>query len=273
MATTPQFSDKYLSQVMPRIIEFVDQLLLFKPGCVPLKLFKGVCDRCLAANKKKVDPAKIILLFRSFADHCLPFLASGSALRMLDVDYCLEYIPDKIYIPLGDIMKKADVENRETLREHLLGICKLVAGPSTKVDKINSLLSVLSPDIEDDDDDEEFKLDEADKSFLAPVLSGMPGVDPKMLLKVGKKAFGNIDASKMTPEELQQTVLDGVGSMMETPFFKQVFSNMNKVAVEAAESGKTEEHNFAQYQEMIMMGQNMMMEAKRRNEEEIKKTE
>lgn len=257
--------DKTTEVTLKAIIEFVENLVPFEPNFSPLKLYLATCKRALAEGteepkksakpKPKVNVNKIFDPFRDFVDTYLAFLDSVGTLRILPSDFVLAYSNDKIYIPLGKIMRRVGPDERETFRHHLINIGILVAGPKTNKAKLMQLLDYFIPLPEEEDD--EFKLTEMDKEFLGPVASAMPGVDLKMLHKLGMKNLSRIDTANMNQEELTDTVVDGIGTMLRGGFMQNFIGAMTK----KAENGEMNELDQTKMMEMMAMSQQLLAQA------------
>lgn len=261
--------DKLTEATLTAIIEFVDNLILFEPNFLPLKLYSATCKRCLTEGtteppppkkgekpKPKILIKKIIDPFRDLVDTHLAFLDSIGTLRILPADYELSYTPGKIFIPLGKIMRRVGPDDREAFRHHLLSIGMLVAGPNTNKAKLAELLDFFTPLVAEDGD-EELELTDMDKQFLGPIAAAIPGVDLKMLHKLGMKNLGNINPEGMTTEDMTDKVIDGIAGVLRQGFFQNIVGAMTV----KAENGEMAQMDPSKMMEMLAVSQNLMTQA------------
>lgn len=234
-STSSSTSEQKRILALTAILDFCEAVCVFETG-KPMTMFKAIAQRCVNSpgGAKKVDPEKLMGLFRNLAETFQPFLGKDGALKLLTKTFTLDYVKGKIYLPLGQIIFRSNFEMIREMRKHLLGIGILVAGPSTDVETLKKWLEDITP--LPDDDDDEFELDEEDKKFMAtiPGLDKIPGVDPKMLMKIGKQNFGNL--GELDGDNVAERLKEGLSNMVDSPLFQNVL----KMVSTKAENGEFE---------------------------------
>ena len=234
-SSTSSTSEQKRILALTAILDFCEAVCVFETG-KPMTMFKAIAQRCVNSpgGAKKVDPEKLMGLFRNLAETFQPFLGKDGALKLLTKTFTLDYVKGKIYLPLGQIIFRSNFEMIREMRKHLLGIGILVAGPSTDVETLKKWLEDITP--LPDDDDDEFELDDEDKKFMAtiPGLDKIPGVDPKMLMKIGKQNFGNL--GELDGDNVAERLKEGLSNMVDSPLFQNVL----KMVSTKAENGEFE---------------------------------
>ena len=232
-STSSSSAEKKKALALTAILDFCEAVCVYETG-KPMTMFKTIAQRCVSGGGKQVDPEKLMGLFRYLAEELQPFLGKDGALKLLDKKITLDYIKGKVFLPLGQIVFRCNLEMVRELRKHLLGIGILVAGPNTDVETLKKWLEDITP--LPDDGDDEFELDEEDKKFMAgiPGLDKIPGVDPKMLMKIGKQNFGNL--GEIDGDNVADLLKEGLSNMVDSPLFQNVL----KMVSAKAESGEFE---------------------------------